>query len=836
MDTADWTAVDAALGRALDLEGAERDAFLASLDSDVRAAVERMLVVALDDDPLLDHPERVVASLADEPDVGEGQRVGPYVVEGLVGEGGMGRVYRGRRADGAFEKTVAVKVVRQSLALAGSDVAARLRRERALLATLDHPGIARLLDGGETDDGVPYLVTEFVEGAPITDWADGRGLGVRDRVRLMAEVARAVDHAHRRFIVHRDLKPSNVLVTERDGPGGPRPVVLDFGIAKLLAAAEDEGSAAFPITRTGIRMLTPAYAAPELYEPTATVTTAADVYGLGALLYELLTGLRPHDDAPTAGPPTTEPTRPSKAVTGATPEPGQGPGDPAGRSRALRGDLDTICLKALHPDPARRYTSAEALADDLQRYLDGRPVEARPDGWAYVAGRFVRRNRPAVAAAAVAVLALVGGLGFSLVSLSNERAAAERAERSADQATAAAATLASVFDGANPEITDGKQLSAREALDRGLSGVAKVEDPSLRGYLMIVLGETYNHLGETSLADSLFTNGIALVDTTSTAPLALADAFYALAQFRGYEGKYEEALGYFERGYGFASRYRDRSELLAARYPEASALLFNLTRDRAWIYRMMGRYDDAAEWAERAVQMAEDGYVPDGIGGLALFERGLARMEQGRVDEAVEILREGTEVIQRYEEGGDQLTAVLQSALSDALIEAEEFDEALTLSHTVLDTMRRTFGIPHKRVAHAWEQIGMIHLESGAPRQAVVYLDSAMTVYRTLGTDQYASSGWTLSEVVVAHNRLGQHERAERTARQALRIAALQGDSTFQARVRGQLGVALVAQGRLAEARPHLDVGLTAPDDLSAQETEEIRAALATARRAPSGR
>ena len=413
----DWAAFDAALERALDLEDGARQAFLEGLDPDL----SRALRDALAEDTMLDRRGDLIGSLGDPeatPDAAafQGTRVGSWQVEGLIGEGGMGRVYRARRADGAYQQTAALKVVRQSLALAGADVSGRLRRERALLAGLEHPGIARLLDGGETPDGVPYLVTEFVDGQPITTYAQANDLGVAERVRLVAQTARAVDHAHRRFVVHRDLKPSNVLVAERDG--ATQPVVLDFGIAKLLDDAEDDGSGAFPLTRTGMRLLTPAYAAPELYEPTGSITAAADVYGLGALLYEMLTGQRPHGDG-ASGPPTTDPARPSKRVEDAT---GEASTQPTGAtSRALRGDLDTICLRALHPEPDRRYASAADLADDLEATLDGRPIAARRDSAGYVAGRFVRRNRALVGTAAVALAALIGGLGFSLMSLANER-------------------------------------------------------------------------------------------------------------------------------------------------------------------------------------------------------------------------------------------------------------------------------------------------------------------------------------------------------------------------------------------------------------------------------
>ena len=468
MEAPSWHALDAALQRALDLDGADRQAYLAGLGLGLRERVEAMLRDALADDPLLDHPEQALGGLAADrpaPRLGEGVRVGPYRIDGLVGEGGMGRVYRAHRADGAYQQTVALKVVRQSLALAGADVVARFRRERAALAALAHPHIARLLDGGETDDGVPYLVTEFVDGPPITEWAEARGLSVRDRVRLVSQVARAIDHAHRRLIVHRDLKPSNVLVAEHDGQ--PRPVVLDFGVAKLLDADPDG-----VLTHHG-QPLTPAYAAPELYDPAAPVTTAVDVYGLGALLYELLTGGRPH--AGVVGGAAHEPVRPSRAVAD-------------GCARALRGDLDTICLKALSPDPARRYATAADLAGDLDRHLGGRPVTARPDSLAYVLGRLARRHRTAVAAGAVALAALVGGLGASLVAFAGERQARAQAEAAAVRATEAATLLGNLFEAADPA-SSGGVTTIREALGDGLRQVSEVRSGLLRGHLLGVLGQ-----------------------------------------------------------------------------------------------------------------------------------------------------------------------------------------------------------------------------------------------------------------------------------------------------------------------------------------------------------
>ena len=720
-----WAAVDAALDRALDLDGPDRTAFLDSLDPPLRRAVGRLLTAATEGDPIFDRFADVVADavvglvVEGQPTrapagdaaagMGEGARVGPYQVVDLVGEGGMGRVYRARRADGAFDRTVALKLVRHSLALAGADVADRLRRERDLLAALDHPGIARLLDGGETDDGVPFLVTEFVDGAPITAYADAHGLDVRQRARLVAEVARAVDHAHRRFVVHRDLKPSNVLVTEADGEA--RPVVLDFGIAKLLDEAEDDGSVAFPLTRTGMRLLTPAYAAPELYDSTATVTTAADVYGLGALLYELLTGHRPHDDAGgRAGarpvPPTTEPTRPSKVVTGPA---GERAFDPGQRSRALRGDLDVICLKALHPDPSRRYGSASALASDLERYLGGRPVEARPDSAAYVVGRFVRRNRTAVVAAA---LALGVGLALAVVAFGRERAARTVAEAQAARAAEARRFIGDLFEAADPDLSDGPDLTARAVLVAGRTRVSELSgQPALQVDVLDMLAKAYYGLGAYATADSLYAKAAALAETALVpadplvAELALgrSGTLYTLGEMEGAAAWARRALE--------SPGATDDVRASARRY-YASALV------------VQGRAEEALPiyaQAERAARTALDS-----VELLRVLSRtGEALRETGRLTDAAARYREALAILDaaRPDDASDRIRVL--SGYRDVLAGLGRVEDAVEVQNEVLALTRDTYGDAHIYVAYDLAILGSLEQSQGRAATALPLLDEA---------------------------------------------------------------------------------------------------------------
>ena len=712
MTPASWSAVDDAFDQALDLDGPERRAFLAGLDGPTRDAVASLLRRADGDDPVLDGRAPVHQLIAEaDGDAGDafvGARLGPYRLDALVGEGGMGRVYRAHRADGAFEQTVAVKIVRPTLALAGTDTGAYLRRERALLAGLDHPGIAHLLDGGETDDGVPYLVTELVDGAPITDWADARGLDVAGRVRLAIAVARAVDHAHRRSVVHRDLKPSNVLVAERDG--APRPVILDFGIAGLLDAAETGASGAPP--RPGARLLTPAYAAPELFRPDADVTTAADVYGLGGLLYELLTGERPHADA--TGAPTGEPEPPSRRATSVA----ASPPDVVHRPGLLRGDLDAVCLRALQPDPAQRYASADALAADLERHLEDRPVSARPATFAYLAGRFVRRHRAVALSAVVALVALVGGLSVSLVSLSNERQARRQAEAEAARADEATALLAGLFEAADPSDGDGETVTARQALDAGLERVRDVESDTLRGYLNGVLGRTYVYLGEVRTADSLLATALA----ADRRVRGLSDG--ERARLRLTYASTRAALDDPARSLALAQSVLDDLG------PDPDGpLVLSALRSTTDALLALDRPDEAIVTAQRGVRLARTLGDPRDLA-RALTDRGETLIVLGRPAEAVVSLQEAQGLGEGFTGRDRKYLSHTLHYLGDALGALGRHGEAEAAYRRNEAYLSRVFGSRTLGVGYTLAVIGDAQLRRGQRRRAAATLDSALAIGR----------------------------------------------------------------------------------------------------------
>lgn len=471
-----------------------------------------------------------------------GQRLGPYRVVKEIGQGGMGTVFLAERDDGHFQMQVAIKVIKRGMDT--DTIIRRFQHERQLLAALEHPNIARMIDGGTTPDGRPYFVMEYIDGRPIDDCC--RDLAVPERLQLFRVVCEALQHAHRHLIVHRDLKASNVIVTKQ---GVPK--LLDFGLAKLLDADDESG------TTMTVQALTPEYASPEQARGEA-VTTASDVYSLGVLLYELLAGQRPYQIAERSHAEivrvvtTTEPRRPSTIE--------------ARFQRQLRGDLDTIVLKAMHKDAQRRYASVEAFSEDIRRHLEGLPVTARPDTLAYRASKFVRRNALGVAAAAVVLLSLIGGFGVATWQARVARAERAHAERRFNEVRELATSfLFELHDAIDPLPGSApvRGLLVTRAL-KSLDGLAREahDDPALQRELAAayervgrVQGNSYqSNLGDTEGALKSYERSLAL-----RAELArgqpddvairdeLASGYEGVADILAAEGDLTKAMANYER-------------------------------------------------------------------------------------------------------------------------------------------------------------------------------------------------------------------------------------------------------------------------------------------------
>jgi non-specific serine/threonine protein kinase/serine/threonine-protein kinase len=488
--TPDWTDVEAVFAAALEQPSPYRAAYLADACKgrpDLRAEVESLLAShdsAADflDAPLVQGPAEDTVSA----DAMIGQRVGPFILEELIGRGGMGVVFRAERRDGDFTQRVAVKVV--EIALRRPEVWQRFRSERQILATLSHPNIVSLLDGGVTPQGQAYLVMEYVEGVPITTYCARKRLGLADRLALVQRVCGAVQYAHQHGVVHRDLKPANILVT-----GNGEPKVLDFGISKLRR--DDESDGAPDTTDAALRPLTPNYASPEQWRGLP-VTTACDIYALGVLLYELVSGVAPYRIAGQSLDEIlrtvleVEPPRPSAA----------GPPDEAHAlpydRKQLRGDLDAIVLKAMRKAPAERYASARELGEDLDRWRRGLPVVAREPSVGYLLARLARRHRGAVAAASISLVALVAALGVSLWEARIARAESTRATARFNDTRQIADGMLFRLEGAVGTLP-GSTPVRRQIVSEALTYLERLSrDPAGDDALRIDLARGYHRVGD----------------------------------------------------------------------------------------------------------------------------------------------------------------------------------------------------------------------------------------------------------------------------------------------------------------------------------------------------
>ena len=750
-----------------------------TLDRALQAEVESLVAAALADD-LVSPVEALVGRRA-EP----GQTVGPWRLGEVIGEGGQGIVYRATRADGATDRTVALKRLRPGPGQGA--LAERLRAERRTLARLEHPGIARLYDGGTDADGVPYLVTELVDGAPITAWAEGKT--VDQRVALFADACDAVAYAHARLVVHRDLKPSNLLVTP-----GCEPRLLDFGIAKILDA--DDGA----LTRTGGAM-TPAYAAPEQLAG-GEVTTATDVYALGVLLYEVLAGQRPHDLN------GLSPAAAERAVQSPPPPPSAVA--PTDRAAALRGDLDTIVQKALAPEPGQRYASADALADDLRRHLATEPVEARAPTARYRAGRFVRRHRAGVAAAAVAALALLTGTGVAVWQASEARAERRVAER-------VNAFVAEMLASADPYDAGGNRaVTVLDAADAADARVATdlAGEPAAEAGVRMALGATYHGVDAFERAEAQYARAVALRErlygdghrATAQARAALAGLLVSRSRFAEGDSVVALALPVLRRAPG-----THRADYAAALGTSGAAalLLGDLDRARRELSetsRLLTAHPAPAPTLVRKRREAQR-YL-----GLALQEAG----DYAASDSVLVPLADEIRAL------GDRAPGMLGGVLNTLAWNREYLGDMSAIEPLLSESLafrERRFGPAHTETGYGANDLAYYYHYYGddVPRAEALYR-RALGIFREATGDDYAAVPTVLSNLALLARGSGRTGEAVRLLEEAADTEReiLGPDHPDHAATRLNLGRTYASVGRPAdgerEIRESLRIRRTAYD------------------------
>lgn len=856
----DEQAANRLFSRALELPSSERSAFLDSEcagNAPLRALLDELLGAADDTrDPLFDAARDHQQSLLQE---AEGvlrtsppsRRLGAYRLLRELGHGGMGVVFLAERADGEFEQKVALKVVQQG---ASQRRLTRFRQERQILASLDHPGIAHLLDGGLTPDGLPYLAMEYVNGQPIDVYCRDRALPLRQRIELFLDVCGAVSAAHRQLIVHRDLKPSNILVTS-DGTVK----LLDFGIAKLLSP---EPGRSMTVEHT--RVMTPSYASPEQFLGRH-ITVASDVYQLGLLLYRLLAGRLPYD-VRTGNVAETEKLicevpapKPSSAVrelsrdsttegVGRNAEASPMAFDFAGWSKALRGDLDNILAKALEKAPEDRYPSVDAFAADLERHLAGEPVSARSPTFGYVAGKFIARHRLAVAAGSAALALSIAGIYGHTSRVTAERDRAEQALLAVEQARSEAETLSrsliDLLELSDPERNPEAAVDASAMLERSVEHARQnlADHPQARSRFLHTIGEIYTKRGQLEVAEELVREALATrEDLLPSQHPAVIESVNQLGVIVGRLRRFEEAETLLDRALAARRRGGDhelvattlnnlgnlywRQGLLAeaeAQHRQALGLREGLgdpvrigdsANNLGVLINAQTRYREAVPFLERALAAHLEAFGPDHpTPAVALNNLGSSELGLGRWREAEKNFRRAATIWQKAYGPNHVRTQRAEYNVASTLRLQGRTAQSLQMLRALLRRQESAESRDEQEIARTLSLLGRVQMQVGDLQTAEETLDRALTMRTEILGAEHVSTLTTRTYAAELARLRGRLQEAEAELRSLVELTPrlFGDDNAATARARYQLSLTLIELGQPDEVEDLLRLALEA--------------------------
>ncbi|NOX70790.1 MAG: serine/threonine protein kinase [Gammaproteobacteria bacterium] len=758
MTTNDWSELTEVFEELSPLSGEERMARIARIRATRPALADELVKLLRHSDDESGSLTGIVSSAAEGVDEAMyadvvGQRFGAYRVTSHLARGGMGDVYVAERDDGAFEQRVAVKLI--GLGNRTNDTDARFAVERQILAKLNHPNIARLLDGGTTPDGIAYFIMEFIDGVPIDDYCRSNRLPMRKRLELFRVVCAAVEYAHQNLIVHRDLKPSNILVTAE---GIPK--LLDFGIAKLLG----DGGRDSQVTQAASRVLTPDFASPEqiLGQP---VTTSSDVYALGVLLYLLLSGKRPYvtNDLRMSQLEKvvveTLPIRPSQAALRVNADDKQRPTQIDGNwSRRLRGDLDDIVLKALRKEAEQRYGSAQQFSADIRRNLQGRPVAARGHTWPYVLRKFLQRNLLPVTFGT-----LVVAVGAAAVVYHSQRITEERDLVRAEAEKAAATTqfLVDIFKLSDPDETAGATVTAKEILDIGARRLGELRgQPGTRAMLGTTIGTVYDNLGLFEEARQQLDEAVRLREEIGDEQ-GLAESLSMLGNVQYELGELDESTATQQRALAINRRKRPSDHV---------SIAANLN-DLGHVIYAAGDYGLAIEYYEQAIAMLErlDATL-DPIYINALHDLGQVWQLQGDLKASEMNLGRALDyAIERYGER-NSITLTYTHDLAAVLHEMDQYLQAEELYLRVLELERIVLGEDYPNRDATMTNLGRLYSDMNRLDEAEVYLRQAAGFAARVRGARHAFTAYDQINLANFLTQKGEYTEAQSTFEEALAI------------------------------------------------------------------
>jgi eukaryotic-like serine/threonine-protein kinase len=788
-----WEKIKEVFNAALDCEPARRVAFLDEVcaqDAALRAEVESLLSAHANPADLSNSPwsaQFVDPSL-------EGQTIGPYRLVKKLGEGGMGQVWLSEQSS-PVRRQVALKLIRGGIFSSG--LLQRFQAERQSLAIMDHPAIAKVFDAGTTAQGQPYFVMEYVEGLPITTHCDLKKLSVTQRLRLFIEVCDGIQHAHQKAIIHRDIKPANILVVEVDGK--PTPRIIDFGLAKALVPAE---SGDMLLTQVGAILGTPGYTSPEQADPTIRdIDTRTDVYSLGVILYELLTGSLPFDlqgfkkqsfdkilrrlrekDPPI---PSARASKESKASSSHAESRGT---TPKQLTTLLRGDLDWITMKALDRDRNRRYGTPLEVAADIQRYLQNRPVVARPASAGYRVQKYIRRNRVTISVVSGALVLLVAFTAVQAIQL-------RRITRERDRANRVTDFMTTMFKVSDPSESRGNSVTAREILDKSSkeieSGLAK--DPQLQAQMMNVMGEVYLNLGLYDSAKSLLQQAIAIRQKLfGLRNRETLDSMDKLAWLLQEQGRPEEAEK-IER-----QILPIRMELFGPEDRDTLSSQANLANDLC----DEGKYAESEQIDRQAIAVRRRIAPDDPMTPMEMSNLAITISQAGRYREAEQIHLEALAIINRTVGPNHPFAIKVRSNLADDYDKEGRFSEAEQITRETLEVRRRVLGPEHLDTLQNSGDLGTLLYEQGRYQEAEqIHRDTLASQKRFSSADR-PQTLLTMDNLANDLAALHRYPEAEQLSREAweIRRRVLGSDHPDTLLSAVHLGVIYRLEGRFAQA------------------------------------
>lgn len=824
IDSAHWQRVQEVFDQACALPETEQGAFVSAMCGDENLAAEVMAMLLHDsaansllDGNLADVAHRTLSS----PEPVRAKQFGPYRVIRLLGEGGMGVVYLAERED--LQNQVAIKVLRDAwISPARRE---RFAFEQRTLAQLNHPSIARLYDAAVLPDGTPYFVMEYIEGVPLTEYCRRNHCSLEQRLRLFRCVCEAVQHAHGHAVIHRDLKPSNILVKD---DGTVR--LLDFGIAKQVERLEFQVDQ----TMTGLRFMTPAYASPEQMRGDR-IGISTDIYSLGVILYELLAGEPPFDLSNLTPLEAAsiiaehDPGKPSAAVRRA----GAGNSNRMDLSRSAWADLDVLCLTAMQKDPQRRYLSADALIRDIDHFLNGEPLDARPDTLGYRTTKFVRRHRSAVTATALILIVMIAMAAFFTVRLAKARNAAIA---EADRARRIQQFMTSLFQGGDAAAGPQDNLRVVALLDRGRREAQSLNDePEVQADLYGTLGSLYQKLGNLDQANAMLTSALDLQKSLHGPSSAQAGiSLVALGLLRDDQAQLPEAERLVRQGLDLEKRGLPPRDPTIAR---GMAALGKVLEDR-------GSYNDAIQVLAEAVRLesAKGAASPDFADALyelanchfyaghypmaeslnqqllamdrqiygdrhprvadVLINLGAIRHDLGHYPEAEKLERRALDIVQGWYGEDSPETASDLTILARTLVFEERYKEATALLEQSLAIKERVYGKVHPAVASSLNELGNTAIRQRAYDDAAAYFTRMLDIYHAIYGEHHYLIGIALSNLAGAYSAEKDWPRAEALFRQAVQMFTDTQSATHinTGIARTKLGRTLLREGRYADA------------------------------------